>query len=55
MGVNIWIGGEYENTGESGMVSEVIKVMRGALEPLAGECHILCNFDIPGYPRPAGQ
>ena len=55
MGMKIWIGREYENTGESRMVSEVIKVLRGALEPLADECHILCNFDIPGYPRPAGQ
>lgn len=55
MGMKIWIGGEYENTGESQMASEVIKVLREALEPLADECHILCNFNIPGYPRPAGQ
>jgi hypothetical protein len=55
MGMKIWIGGQYENTGESAMVSEVIRVLRGALEPLADEYHILCNFNIPGYPRPAGQ
>ena len=55
MSVTIWIGGEYENTGESGMVSDVVRTLREALEPLADTCHILCNFDIPGYPRPKGQ
>lgn len=55
MSVKIWIGGEYENTGESGMVSEVIRVLKTAFEPLADTCHVLCNFNIPGYPRPRGK
>lgn len=55
MSVKIWIGGEYENTGESGMVSDVVRSLRSAFDPLADTCHILCNFSIPGYPRPKGQ
>lgn len=55
MSIKIWTGGEYENTGESGMVSDVIRTLKTALTPLADTCHILCNFNIPGYPRPKGQ
>ncbi len=55
MSVKIWIGGEFENTGEGGMVSDVIQTLRASLEPLADQCHILCNISIPGYPRPKGQ
>lgn len=55
MSVKIWIGGEGENTGENGMVSDVVRSLRSAFEPLADTCHILCNFSIPGYPSPKGR
>lgn len=50
MGVEIWTGGEYENTGEGRMVSDVIRTLKDSLAPLADKCHILCNFNIPGFP-----
>ena len=50
MSVKIWIGSEYENTGEIGMVADVLRALREALAPLADQCHILCNFSVPGYP-----
>ncbi|MGN1360095.1 MAG: AAA domain-containing protein [Kiritimatiellia bacterium] len=49
MSVEVWIGEEYENTGEAGMVSQVVRELKEALEPLRDECHILCNFKVPGY------
>lgn len=55
MSTKVWIGGEYENTGESGMVSDVICALTAALDSISDTCHILCNFNIPGYPRPKGQ
>ena len=54
MSVRVWTGGEYEHTGESCMVCAVVRTLRAALGPLADTCHILCNFDIPGYPLPKG-
>lgn len=51
MSVEVWIGEEYENTGEAGMVSQVVRELKDALEPLKDECHILCNFKVPGYSK----
>ncbi|MGN0826850.1 MAG: AAA domain-containing protein [Kiritimatiellia bacterium] len=51
MSVEIWIGEEYENTGESEMVSQVVRKLVEALGPLRDEFHILCNFSVPGYTK----
>jgi hypothetical protein len=55
MSVKIWIGNEYDQTGESTMVADVIKSLYSTFEPLETKFHILCNFDIPGYPSPRGR